>query len=103
MMEAARRAVSEIPGAEFAFERGVAEPVTIWRDTIENTLCRCMDDWLDQEGGCIYDLKTTALGLSDHGIQARIDGNSGAGWTCARLFTCVGWRLSSGTALFCRP
>lgn len=79
MAEAARWAVSEIPGAEAAFERGIAEPVTIWRDPVENALCRCMDDWLDQEGGCVYDLKTTGTGLSDHALQARIDGNSGAG------------------------
>ena len=66
------RAVSEIPGAELAFNRGSAEVVAIWQAPDNGALCRAMIDWLDLENLVIYDLKTTSRRLEDRDLQSKI-------------------------------
>ena len=53
------------------FVNGHAERVMIWRD-IGGPLCRAMIDWHGPEPWEVWDLKTTAAGLSDEAIGRQI-------------------------------
>lgn len=69
------RALAKIDGcARFADPHaGKAEQVLIWQD-IGGPMCRAMIDWLDVEETTVWDVKTTAAGLSDRSIANLISG-----------------------------
>jgi len=67
----------EIPGAENALCDGTPESVAIWRDNL-GPICRTMFDWLDFDGGIVYDLKTTGTGIDDRSLNAKIAGDTTA-------------------------
>jgi hypothetical protein len=69
--------LAEIPGLGRALIDGNAEVVLIWRDQL-GPMCRTMIDWLDLDGGIVYDLKTTGTGISDRSVNAKIAGEDTA-------------------------
>ena len=77
MASSVRSILVEIPGIARALIDGNAEPVAIWRDKL-GPICRTMIDWLDLEGGIIWELKTTRTGIGDRSLNAKIAGEDTA-------------------------
>lgn len=71
MVDAVRRRLSQIPGAEGAFQDGIGEAVAVWQDRT-GIFGRCMFDWWGPTEHDVWDLKTTAGGLSDRDLANRI-------------------------------
>lgn len=71
MVDAVRSRLAKISGAEGAFQDGIGEAVAIWRDPV-GVFGRCMFDWWGPTEYDLWDLKTTAGGLSDREIANRI-------------------------------
>lgn len=72
MVDAVRSKLARVPGAAGAFEDGLGEAVAIWRDPA-GVYGRCMLDWWGPTEYDVWDLKTTAGGLSDRDLANRID------------------------------
>lgn len=71
MVSAVLLRLAKIPGAEGAFRDGIGETVAVWRDPT-GIYGRCMVDWWGPTEYDVWDLKTTAGGLSDREIANRI-------------------------------
>jgi len=71
MVDAVRLRLARIPGAEGAFQDGIGEAVAIWRDPT-GIYGRAMLDWWGPTEYDVWDLKTTAGGLSDRELANRV-------------------------------
>lgn len=72
MVDAVRLRLSRIEGAEGAFQDGMGEVAAVWRDRT-GIYGRCMLDWWGPTPYDVWDLKTTAGGLSDRDLANRIE------------------------------
>lgn len=72
---AVRMRLDAIPECLGALHIGKGEQVMLWQDT-GGIWCRAMMDWWQEETLTVYDIKTTAGGLTDRDIASRIAG----GW-----------------------
>ena len=70
MVDAVRRRLDAIPGADGAYLDGIGEVAAIWRDPT-GIYGRCMIDWWGPTEYDVWDLKTTAGGLSDRELANR--------------------------------
>lgn len=71
MVDAVRLRLARIPGAEGAYQDGIGETAAVWRDPT-GIYGRCMFDWWGPTEYDVWDLKTTAGGLSDRDLANRI-------------------------------
>lgn len=72
---AVRMRLDAIPECQGALHIGKGEQVMLWQDT-GDIWCRAMMDWWQEDTLTVYDIKTTAGGLTDRDIANRIAG----GW-----------------------
>jgi len=72
---AVRDRIAAIPECQGALHIGKGEQAMLWQDT-GGIWCRALMDWWHEESLTVYDIKTTAGGLTDRDISSRIAG----GW-----------------------